>query len=269
MRNDYAKNRESTEKKMYNNKDFRALLGLLMQLIDVRLELNYPLSKIAQYTEVATDYDYEALIHMVRYLYGTQDIKLCFKPNSDTAKTYVKFRAYADAAYSVSEDGRSQYASCYDIICTNTNDGNNLEYENSGSAMFHLRSVLAKCTDLGTCAAETGAVLETTKDVVLLRGILQEMGHPQLFPTPIYNDNQSAIALTTAYSGNHKRIRFMLPKINWLLEQTKSHVIQMRYMNSKELPADLGTKQIASGGEFGQKRNRVLGWTDAVEPGSG
>ena len=161
--------------------------------------------------------------------------------------------------------GRSQYSSCYDVVCTHRNDEDVGEYQNSGSAMFYLRSVLARCTDLGTCAAEAGAVLETTKDIVLLRGILQEMGHPQLIPTPIYNDNQSTIALATAYSGNHKRIRFMLPKINWLMEQTKAQLIQMKYMQSKELPADIGTKQISSGVEFIKKRDGILGWNQVLE----
>ena len=59
---------------------------------------------------------------------------------------------------------------------------------------------------------------------------------------PVYNDNKSAITLSTQYSGAHKRVRYMLTRINWLMEKTKEKVYELLYLSSPELPADFGTK---------------------------
>jgi len=77
---------------------------------------------------------------------------------------------------------------------------------------------------------------------MLFNGILDEMHLPQLEPTPVYNNNKSTITLPTEFSGNHKRVRYMLPRINWLIEKVKEQVFRLLYLNTNELPADLGTK---------------------------
>ena len=75
MAKTYSKNRP-TDSPPCDNSKFRRLLSLLMHLIDVKLELNFPLSKISRYTETATEYDFNALIHMVYYLHSTKHIRL-------------------------------------------------------------------------------------------------------------------------------------------------------------------------------------------------
>ena len=47
------------------------------------------------------------------------------------------------------------------------------------------------------------------------------MNQTQIQPTLIYNDNKSTLTLTTRYSGKHKRVRYMLPRINWLMKKSK------------------------------------------------
>ena len=80
------------------------------------------------------------------------------------------------------------------------------------------------------------------KDVILLSGISVDLHQEQIEPTPVYIDNQSAITLTTMYSGAHKRVRYMLTRINWLMEKTKEKVYELLYLSSPELPADFSTK---------------------------
>lgn len=48
-------------------------------------------------------------------------------------------------------------------------------------------------------------------------------------PTPVYNDNQSSIALATQFSENHKRVRYMLPRIDRLIEKVKEQRWSIRY----------------------------------------
>ena len=77
-------------------------------------------------------------------------------------------------------------------------------------------------------------------------------------PTPLYGDNDSARSLATNYNGGHKRVRYMLPKINWLMEQTQAEVIKMVRLGTLELQVDIGTKN-GRGVDVYQKRDRTMG----------
>ena len=58
----------------------------------------------------------------------------------------------------------------------------------------------------------------------------------------MYNDNESTRTLATKYSGSHKRVRYMLPKVNWLMEKSKEQVVKFLHLSADQLPADLVTK---------------------------
>ena len=122
---------------------------------------------------------------------------------------------------------------------------------------------MAPRVDLCTAEGESGAVIECVKDAILLTGCLEEMHQTQLEPVPIYNDNKSTITLATHYNGDQKRVRYMLPRINWLMEKFKDGVYRLLYMDTHRLPADLGTKRL-SGTPFREARDRNMGW--ALEP---
>ena len=117
---------------------------------------------------------------------------------------------------------------------------------------------MAPTVDLATAEGETGALIECAKDAIFYRGILKELHMEQVQPTPLYGDNDSTIILSTEYSNKHRRVRYMLPKIMWLMEQTKNQVLKMLRLGTKELPPDVGTK-IGGGNEFQQKMNRTMG----------
>ena len=64
--------------------------------------------------------------------------------------------------------------------------------------------------------------------------------------------------LGTQYSGKHKRVRYILPKIMWLMEQTKGAVVKLLRLGTDVLPADVGTKN-GSGTEWALKVKNVMG----------
>lgn len=86
---------------------------------------------------------------------------------------------------------------------------------------------------------------------------MQELHQEQFQPTPLYGDNDSTLALAMQYNGNHKRVRYILPNINWLMEHTKAVLIRVFRMSTKALCADVGTKY-ATGTEWVNKRNVVF-----------
>ena len=196
---------------------------------------------------------------MLHYLYGTKDKGLTLRPgNTSAGVTAVRLRAYADCGFASNGNGRSQYCICFDLVPEQEHIDEHPIRRLLRTGMFYFKSWMAATTDLNTSEGEMGPVIEAVKDTMFFNGILDEMHLPQLEPTPVYNDNKSTITLATKFSGNHKRVRYMLPRINWLIEKVKEQVFRLLYLNTNELPADLGTKGL-TGLPFQQHRDGVLG----------
>ena len=83
------------------------------------------------------------------------------------------------------------------------------------------------------------------KDIIYLRNILAELGYTQLQPTTLYVDNLSMITLASKYSGNAKRVKHFLVRINFMIEQVANQVVHLEYISTLEHPADAGTKPLA------------------------
>jgi hypothetical protein len=124
--------------------------------------------------------------------------------------------------------------------------------------MFYNKVGTCTGVSLSSTDAELTGISECAKTTIFLREVMAELHQTQLKPTVIYNDNKSSITLATAYSGNHKRIRYMIPKITWLMEQVKGQSIALHYMSTQVLPQDIGTKALV-GPDFLKKRDMLMG----------
>ena len=110
--------------------------------------------------------------------------------------------------------------------------------------MFHMKSKVGERTSLSSTDAEHTVIVELVKTAILFRGVLEELRQTQFQPTPVYNDNKSTITIGSAHSGNSKRLRYMLPRINWLLEQVEAGIARLQHMDTTMLPPDIGTKRL-------------------------
>lgn len=188
MSNDYIKT-IGEHSQPYDVTKFLSLIGLLIQLLEVRPDIAFHLSKISQQQKCPTKRDYDALIYMVHYLWGKRNWGIILQPSrSNEAQIMVKLRGYADAAYAIhcehAGSGKSQYTECFDLV---EDDDENLE---TGTGMFYFKSKLPPTVDLCSAEAEMGSTVETTKTAMLFHGILKELHQAGLQPIEIYNDNK-------------------------------------------------------------------------------
>jgi hypothetical protein len=116
---------------------------------------------------------------------------------------------------------------------------------------------------LSSTEAEITVMVEATKTAVFFRAILEELGLKQFHPTVIYNDNRSALTLAENYSGNQRRVRHMLPKVNWLMEQCRLLVSRYAHMPDETLHPDMHTKSLAPV-KFIPKRDNLMGLESAT-----
>ena len=147
--------------------------------------------------------------------------------------------------------GKSQYTECFDLIEDGTEDE-----ERTG--MFYFRTINPSTVDLCPAEAEMGATVETTKTALMLNGILKELQQTLAGPVDIYNDNIPNILLSTKFAGQSQRVRYMMPRLHWMIEKVNQQHIKLIYKNAQELPADLGTK-LHQPGDHRKKSIRVMG----------
>ena len=96
---------------------------------------------------------------------------------------------------------------------------------------------------LSSCEAEYYAVAETCRENIPLCILLEELGHPQIGPTTIYEDNKSAIALTE-YPHHYKKVKHFDIKSHFIRQQQEDKLMKATYLPTDDQVADLMTKAL-------------------------
>jgi hypothetical protein len=168
-------------------------------------------------------------------------------------------RGFADSGYASTPDGRSHYCFGFDLVpCDENGNVADEDSEEYNTGLFFLKSAVNKLVALSSSDAEVTVMVECAKVGVVLRFILKELGHPQLHPTPLYNDNKSAINVTTEHSGEQKKMKYMFPRITYLMDLFNEKIIKQTYKETTKLQVDIGTKAVV-GKDFKNKRKTMLG----------
>jgi hypothetical protein len=98
-----------------------------------------------------------------------------------------------------------------------------------------------------TTESEYIAAFEATREVRRQRIQLAPLGLPQLLPTPLYEDNESAIRIATAGNGDSssERRQHIDGKYHWLCRAITDGIIDMVYCETAHQAADSLTKPLA------------------------
>ena len=225
---------------------FLSLLGKLIYLVKCRPDIAYAVSRMSCRSDRCTVKDWTALLRVLRYLRATRDFGITFsqgRPND--VRMLSTIFCYADAAFNAHADSKSHSGYCISL-------------GGPDNGMFYFRSFKQSNVSLSSTESEINAAVEATKEIIWLRALLQELGFPQFAPTVLYADNKSMITLCTEYSGNHKRVKHYLNRINFMLEQVKTGVVHIEYLPSEDHKADGLTKPLQLG-PFTQSTSDLMG----------
>ena len=165
-----------------------------------------------------------ALKHLMRYLQGTKDMKLTYKP--DNSKEL--FISYCDADHGGNKDnGKST-------------GGYLMTY---GGGAISWSSKLQPFVSLSTTEAEYIAACEAGKEILWLRNLLTEFGYKVDSPSILKIDNQSALTVSKN-PEHHGRMKHLDLRYFWLRETVELGKINPEYIPTSEMPADLLTKAL-------------------------
>ena len=139
--------------------------------------------------------------------------------------------AWADASFATRESARSQTGYCFAL--------------GKDNASFYAKSQKQNLVTLSSTEAEYVALFHTVTEAVYIRRLLEELGFPQL-PTIVFQDNQSTI-LWSLGQQNHKRTKHISIKYHYIEMLMQDAVIELEYLPTDIMRADLQTKPIVNG----------------------
>ncbi|PLW49320.1 hypothetical protein PCASD_02649 [Puccinia coronata f. sp. avenae] len=170
--------------------NFRALVGALNYLsTTTRPDITFAVSSLSQYLNAPGINHWEAGIQVLRYLKGTRDVGLKLSKNPVAQDSLV---GYADADWASCPESRRSVSG--NLILLN---GNVISWKSKKQPTLSLSSTEAEYKSIG----------DITKEIMWIKTLLKKIFNIKLKePTPIFEDNQGAIALANNES-NHSNFK--------------------------------------------------------------
>ena len=240
---------QATQTEMAGDEDlvdptlYRGVVGAISYLAQMtRPDLLFSVSVVASRCQAPTVYDMRRVKRILRYIIGTQDYGLLFRSDSD-----FQLLAHADASFASRDLSRSQSGYCFSL--------------GSGNAVFYARSSKQTPVTLSSTEAEYVSLFHCSTEVVFLRRLMEELGFHQS-PTVIYQDNQSTIHWAQGRENFH-RTKHMDVKYHYVRQLVIDAVIEVVYLPTTQMVADVLTKPILKEQFVGLLTEHLLGLTTA------
>lgn len=236
---------DQNDSPLYDYQPYMSLLGKVMYIIKTRPDIAYAVNRLATRASHATKKDYLALLRIVAYLQATRHLGINMRPGTWNPNTAPTLYGFLDAAYACHSDSKSHtgYSFCF-------NDPSN--------AMFYSRTMKQTNVTLSSTEAENAAAVESTKEALWFRQLLMDLGFAQLEPTIMFSDSASMITLASDYSGNHKRVKHYMTRLNFMIEQVQKGHIQLKHVSGTDNVSDMLTKPLGPK-DFIRLRAHLLG----------
>ncbi|GJU36482.1 uncharacterized mitochondrial protein-like protein [Tanacetum coccineum] len=154
---------------------YRTIVGSLVYLTVIRPNISYAVHIMSRFVSAPTTVHWAAVLHILRYLGGTQFQTLMFPSMSA-----LDLRAYCDSDWA--GDGVSRKSTTGFCIFL-------------GDSLISWKSKKQDVLFKSSTEAEYRAMAVTTSEIVWLRWLLADMGVHISHSTPLYCDNRSAIQI--------------------------------------------------------------------------
>ena len=208
-----------------DNTLYRSIVGSLVYLSScTRPDLSYLVTKLSERLENPTQAHYSACKYALRYLCGTIDKGLIYKPCPVSPGAQII--GYSDSDWGSSSDRKSFSGYCYQL---------------SGVNSF----VSWKCKKqptvaLSTCEAEYIAASFALQEGIFLRQLLLDLKYPEL-KINLYVDNRGAIELGKN-PVHHQRSKHIDIRYHFLRQKVSEGIVSLLKVSSANNYADLFTK---------------------------
>lgn len=224
------------QEKCIDQQLYQSAVGSLMYLsVSTRPDIAYAVGNLARFSSKPTKDHWTALKRVLRYLKGTVKHGILYSQKGSTDSV-----GFSDADWAGDINDRKSTSGYL--------------FQISGGAVTW-KSKKQSCVALSTAEAEYIALSSAVQESVWLRQLTSELGSPPKTPTTIFEDNQSAIAMSKnpQFHGRAKHIDI---KYHFIREQVNSGTVKLEYCPTEEMTADIFTKGL-SREQFCKLRNKT------------
>lgn len=205
-----------------NSTEYKSILGSInYAMVSTRPDLAFAMSFLGRYAANPNELHMKAVHKLLRYLRTFPDVSLTYRKGSGTCTFY----GYVDADWGGSHDRKSTGAYVFYI------GGTPISWQSKGQPTVSLSST----------EAEYMATREAAKEIIWLRRLLNDLGHPQREPTVIYEDNTATKSLAEN-PVHHERTKHIDIAYHFIRERVQTREIRVEHVSTNEQLADLLTK---------------------------
>lgn len=200
----------------------QAIGPLLYLATSSRPDISFAVGMLARYNSDPGAKHWNAVIRVFRYLKGTKSFGLEIKRNTRAEV----MEAFSDADYAGDHDTRKSTSGCIIHV-----------YGNSVIWLSRRQKSITRSTQ----EAEYIAASVTTQQLIYVKALLQQLGERVYEKIPLYIDNTSTISAIIGGAiterTKHIDVHFKIAR-----DLHREGIIDVRYLRSAEMPADLLTK---------------------------
>ncbi|KAJ4728947.1 Retrovirus-related Pol polyprotein from transposon TNT 1-94 [Melia azedarach] len=202
---------------------YRSLVGSLLYLSATRPDIMFATSLLSRFMQNPSQVHFGAGRRVLRYLKGTHDFGIWFKPEAE-----LNLFGYVNSDWAgCINDGKSTSGYAFSV----------------GSGMFSWCSKKQDVVAQSTAEAEFIAAAAGANQCIWLRKMLIDLGFEQINASPIFCDSKSAIAIAKN-PVQHGKIKHMKVKFHFLREAERDQEVCLIHCKSEEQVADILTKAL-------------------------
>ncbi|SCZ99742.1 BZ3501_MvSof-1269-A2-R1_Chr12-2g03444 [Microbotryum saponariae] len=191
-----------------------------------RPDIAFAVSKVASHCNNFSQQDWEALMHILRYLKGTRDVGLLFRKSEGAPL----LKGFVDADHGADPETRRSVTG-FVFLC-------------AGGAVLWMSKRQALVT-VSSTEAEYVAMSFAAHEGIWLRRLLAEIGFAQTEPTKLHGDNQSAIQLAK-HPAFHAHTKHISIHFHFIRDHIAEGTIEMVWIPTNMMAADVLTKGLGS-----------------------
>ena len=207
----------------FDSQLYRSLVGSLIYITNTRPDIYYTISYVSKYMDNLQETHWHAAKHILRYLKGTINFVLQFSTHGNP---HLYF--YADADWGRDLDTRRSTSRILHRV---------------GDSFIDWSSKLQPTLSLSTTEAKYHVLTDTSKDILYLCRLLEELREDITQPIPILSDNKSCIKLVDN-PMLHARTKHIEIQHHFIQEQVKAGTTIVSYVPTCFQQADLLTKSL-------------------------
>ena len=208
------------------DKPYRALIGGLMWLmVCTRPDIAASVGILCRYLTTYQDAHWNAALRILQYLKGTLSVTLTL---GSCQTGHDDLHGYSDSDYAGCETTRRSTGGwCF-------------FYANS---LISWKSKRAAIVALSTAEAELMGMTDAAKEAIWIRGLLQDLQHPQAKASLIFGDNQGALAMVRNGS-QHSRSKHIAVREFFIREKVYANEVNVVYISTHLNISDIFTKPL-------------------------